>query len=164
MTPAWVALLPWKQIVIVLAVIGAGWAIRHHIHQQGYTDCEQANAAARAKDAQQWADEKRRLAEQQAASEKALNAYWVAELQKANKAAVQYQQTVARLELSARTFKERYDAHANAYPLPADCRFDDERLRLIGDAVSAANAAIATAQSSAGSPVHNDTDPRPEPP
>lgn len=137
--------LPWRGILLAAAVMAAAGGIYYRGYQSGKDNGAIALAEARA----DWAEKK-------AQDEKDAAAYWVAQVLKATDAAQHYQTSVAALTLSARTFKERYDTHAKNTPLPADCRFDAERVRLITDHIRNANAALAAAQSNPGSTVRTD--------
>ena len=53
----------------------------------------------------------------------------------------------------ARARDREYQHHADTHPLPADCRLDDGRMRILTDDIAAANAAIAgTAAERSGLP------------
>lgn len=43
----------------------------------------------------------------------------------------------------SRARDREYQRHADTHPLPADCRLDDGRMRILTDDIAAANAAIA---------------------
>lgn len=57
------------------------------------------------------------------------------------------QQRVDQINTNATRHTTEYRTYVAQNPLPADCRFDAERLRRIRSAVDDANAAIATGQS-----------------
>ena len=64
-----------------------------------------------------------------------------------NTIASDIQQRVDQINTNATRHITEYRTHVTQNPLPADCRFDAERLRRIQSAVDDANAAIAAGQS-----------------
>lgn len=57
------------------------------------------------------------------------------------------QQRVGQINTNAARHNTEYRTYVTQNPLPADCRFDAERLRRIQSAIDDANAAIAASQS-----------------
>lgn len=70
-----------------------------------------------------------------------------AESNRLNTIAGDIQQRVDQINANAARHSTEYRTYVTQNPLPADCRFDAERLRRIQSAVDDANAAIAASQS-----------------
>ncbi|WP_315384518.1 hypothetical protein [Microvirgula aerodenitrificans] len=74
-----------------------------------------------------------------------------AESNRLNTIAGDIQQRVDQINTNATRHSTEYRTYVTQNPLPADCRFDAERLRRIQSAVDDANAAIAASQSGGAS-------------
>ena len=74
-----------------------------------------------------------------------------AESNRLNTISSDIQQRVDQINANAARHSTEYRTYVTQNPLPADCRFDAERLRRIQSAVDDANAAIAASQSGGAS-------------
>ena len=74
-----------------------------------------------------------------------------AEANRLNTISSDIQQRVDQINANAARHSTEYRTYVTQNPLPADCRFDAERLRRIQSAVDDANAAIAASQSGGAS-------------
>lgn len=83
-----------------------------------------------------------------------------AESSRLNTIAGNIQQRVDQINTNAARHSTEYRTYVTQNPLPADCRFDAERLRRIQSAVDDANAAIAAGQSSGASATDQAADQR----